>query len=296
MRKKAILIAMLGCCALVGSGQQVTVTSVSKLLPGTEVYSPVLNASGTRLLYASGPNQGLAMLDLTTRQTTSISNENCAGIDAKFGADGRVYYVTQQRNDENLIYRTGRCYDVATARNAVVLEAQHGAMAPEVGTRGVAINGPRKAYASQGNIGTAVRTQGSQVLITVNGRTRAYSPVHSDAGYLWASLSPRGDKVAFFAAGKGIVVIDLNGQVLARLGNYEMPCWYDENYLVAQHATDDGHQFTSSQIMLLKADGTWEHALTAPTSMTMQPTSAAGKIAYTTIDGQLSVMTIDINE
>ena len=84
--------------------------------------------------------------------------------------------------------------------------------------------------------------------------------------------------------------------MLAQLGNYEMPCWYNNDYIVAQNATDDGHQFTSSQILLLKADGTFRHELTPRTSMTMQPTAGGGKIVYTTIDGNLTMITIDINE
>ena len=90
------------------------------------------------------------------------------------------------------------------------------------------------------------------------------------------------------------MVIDLRGQVVAMLGNYEMPCWYNNDYIVAQHATDDGHQFTSSQLMLLKADGTWSAQLTTPASMTMHPTCGGGKIVCTTIDGLLYELHINI--
>ena len=132
--------------------------------------------------------------------------------------------------------------------------------------------------------------------MTVGGQERVFSPVDSWAGYLWASLSPDGKRVAFFAAGKGIVIIDLRGQMLAMLGNYEMPCWYNNDYIVAQNATDDGHQFTSSQLMLLKADGTWQVELTKPASMAMHPTCGGGKIVYSTIDGLLYEMHINIHE
>ena len=169
-------------------------------------------------------------------------------------------------------------------------------MLPQVGTKGVVLRAKSKNFASTANIGTSVYTQGSKVIVTVNGKEREFSPVESWAGYIWPSLSPDGTKVVFVAAEKGIVVMDLDGKVLSMLGRYEMPCWYNNDYIVAQNATDDGHQFTSSQILLLKADGTFKHALTAPTSMSMQPTSAAGKIVYTSIDGQLHLMTIEVKE
>lgn len=156
------------------------------------------------------------------------------------------------------------------------------------------MKGPGRDFKSSGNIGSAAWTEGNRVHVLVGTEERVFSPVDSWAGYLWASLSPDGKRVAFFAAGKGVVIIDLRGQMLAMLGNYEMPCWYNNDYLVAQNAKDDGHQFTSSQIVLLKADGTWRAELTQPESMTMHPTCGGGKIVYTTIDGLLHEMKINI--
>ncbi|MDY3077839.1 MAG: hypothetical protein SOW62_06850, partial [Sodaliphilus sp.] len=243
-----------------------------------------------------GESYGLKMYDFADNVVSRISDEMGAGIDATFSANGDVYYVTQKMGDDRLIYRTGMRYDNATAKSEVVLEAQHGYVRPELGTRANGFKGAKKSFAPAKGLGTAVCVQGSVLYITKNGVTKEYTPVPSYAGYLWASLSPDGKKVAFFAAGKGIVVTDLNGKVLSMLGKYEMPCWYNNDYIVAQNAKDDGHQFTSSQIMLIKADGTFKTNLTSETSMSMQPTAAAGKIVYTTIDGLLYQMTININE
>ena len=198
--------------------------------------------------------------------------------------------------ENHLIYRTGQCYDALTRKSVQVTEPQHGAVHAVPATRGGALKAPQRGYDSSADIGSAAWTEGSRVYVTVGGEERVFSPVDSWAGYLWASLSPDGKRVAFFAAGKGIVIIDLRGQMLAMLGNYEMPCWYNNDYLVAQNAKDDGHQFTSSQILLLKADGTFQTELTKPASMSMQPTCGGGKIVYTTIDGLLYEMKINIYE
>ncbi|MDO4971301.1 MAG: hypothetical protein Q4E41_04305 [Bacteroidales bacterium] len=295
---KKILLTMVGGFALVASAQQVTVTSNSRLLKGVEgpAYYPVLNSTGTQLLFASGDAYGLKIYDFADNVVNRISDEPGAGIDATFNANGDVYYVTQKVGEGNLVYRTGMRFEKATAKSEVVLEAQHGYVRPDVGTSGNGFKGAKKSLAPSKGVGTSVCVQGSKLFITTNGVTKEYTPVESYAGYLWASLSPDGKKVAFFAAGKGIVVTDLNGKVLSMLGKYEMPCWYNNDYLVAQNAKDDGHQFTSSQIMLIKADGSFKTNLTSATSMSMQPTSAAGKIVYTTIDGLLYQMTININE
>ena len=294
---KKILLLLLAGLSLTAAAQHVSVTSKTRLLEGVEgpAYRPVLSPDGSQLLFAAGENGGLKMLDFNSGVVTRVSDTPSAGTDAFWGGDGMVYYVGQERRSNNLVYRTGYAYNPATAQTEVVLEAQHGAVLPVHATRGAALKGSGKSFAKAINRGTAVYTAGAELFITRNGVTRSYTPVPSHAGYLWASLSPDGTRVAFYAAARGICVTDLDGNLLAEIGNYEMPCWYDNDYIIAQNATDDGHQFTSSQILILKADGSFKTALTTPTSMAMQPTAAAGKIVYTTIDGLLYQINISIN-
>lgn len=145
---------------------------------------------------------------------------------------------------------------------------------------------------------TTVRTEGDKLFIKTGGKEKAYTPVECQAGYCWASLSPDGTKVVFLAAGKGLVVCDLNGNVLSRPGNYEAPVWFGNDYLVVQNATDDCHQICSSQILLLKADGSAMQELTKPESMTMTPAASfsAGRIVYSTIDGRMYQMFVKLNK
>ncbi len=293
--KKLIILMMAMAALLPVVAQEVEVTSLQWLLEGTEgpAYYPVLNSAGDRLLFLTEDGV-LKYYNMVDDVTSVVTHDYVAGRDACWGGDGKVYFVTQEMGEDHLIYRTGRSYDALSRQIAVVTPAQHGAVRAVPATRGGAVKAPGKNYSSSGNIGDAAWTEGSRVHVTVGGEERVFSPVDSWAGYLWASLSPDGKRVAFFAASKGIVVIDLRGQVVAMLGNYEMPCWYNNDYLVAQNATDDGHQFTSSQIVLLKADGTWQRELTKPASMAMQPTCGGGTIVYTTIDGLLYAMKINI--
>lgn len=295
---KQILLSLTACAALVASAQQVQVVEHVQLMKGTEgpAYYPVLNADGTKLLYSTIRTPGLKLYDFNDNVSMSISNAAGVGQDAFFGGDGNVYYVTAERGDDNLVYRTGHKCDPKSLKSEVVLEPQHGPVVLMKAQRGAALKSQARTFSTGARMGTAVYTDGATVHVTVDGKDRSFSPVESWAGYLWPSLSPDGKRVAFFAAGKGIVVMDINGKVLAMLGNYEMPSWLNNDYIVAQNTKDDGHQFTSSQIMLLKADGSFKHELTKPTSMSMQPTAAAGKVVYSSIDGNLYMMKIQINQ
>lgn len=139
--------------------------------------------------------------------------------------------------------------------------------------------------------GVSVDVEGSKLKITVNGVCHSYTPVECYAGYCWPTLSPDGTKVMFVAAGKGIVVTDLKGKVIARPGTSRMeaPVWFGNNHIVAMNATDDGHQISSSQIVLMTVDGSSTQALTKPESMSMYPAASidAGRVVYNTIDGRL---------
>lgn len=145
---------------------------------------------------------------------------------------------------------------------------------------------------------SAVRTEGSTLFISVNGVEKSYSPVESYAGYLWESLSPDGTKVMFYAAGHGIVITDLKGNILSEPGKFEEPVWFGNDHIVAQKSTDDGHQYTSSQILIMKADGSESQAITRPESMTFSPTASieANKVVYTTIDGRMYQVNVTLTK
>jgi hypothetical protein len=72
--------------------------------------------------------------------------------------------------------------------------------------------------------------------------------------------------------------------------------WFGDNHIVAMNATNDGHNYRSSQIVLMSVDGSQFQELTKPESMTMNPTASfvAGKIVYATIDGRLYQMNLKL--
>lgn len=89
--------------------------------------------------------------------------------------------------------------------------------------------------------------------------------------YLWTAVSPDGSKIVTYAIGVGTVVLDMQGNILAELGDYESPTWYGNDFVAAMKATDDGHQFTSSKIVLLDCNSKQVHDLTSPSEMGMNP-------------------------
>ncbi len=258
-------------------------------------FFPQLSLDGQWLLYSPTDAKSLMLKNLSTGQVTTVANTGYPGFDAIFGADGKVYYITQQRKGNGLVYRTGHCYDPSTGKSQVVLKPQHGRVEALQAATGVVVNGERQYYRSNDGVGAYVYTRGSLLyLVDEYGATRTMEPVKGSNGYLWAKLSPDGTKVLFEAAAKGLYVCDLDGRLVADLGQYLMPCWYNNDYIVAM--SNAGNTRTNgSCIWLLSVDGNTCKPISSNNERAVQPMVAGNKVVYTIqYSGEVRQVELDI--
>ena len=258
-------------------------------------FFPQLSLDGQWLLYSPTDAKSLMLKNLSTGQVTTVANTGYPGFDAIFGADGKVYYITQQRKSNGLVYRTGHCYDPSTGKSQVVLKPQHGRVEALQAATGVVVNGERQYYRSNDGVGAYVYTRGSLLyLVDEYGATRTMEPVKGSNGYLWAKLSPDGTKVLFEAAAKGLYVCDLDGRLVADLGQYLMPCWYNNDYIVAM--SNAGNTRTNgSCIWLLSVDGRTCKPISSNNERAVQPMVAGNKVVYTLqYSGEVRQVELDI--
>ena len=258
-------------------------------------FFPQLSLDGQWLLYSPTDAKSLMLKNLSTGQVTTVANTGYPGFDAIFGADGKVYYITQQRKGNGLVYRTGHCYDPSTGKSQVVLKPQHGRVEALQAATGVVVNGERQYYRSNDGVGAYVYTRGSLLyLVDEYGATRTMEPVKGSNGYLWAKLSPDGTKVLFEAAAKGLYGCDLDGRLVADLGQYLMPCWYNNDYIVAM--SNAGNTRTNgSCIWLLSVDGSICKPISSNNERAVQPMVAGNKVVYTIqYSGEVRQVELDI--
>lgn len=296
--KKLILLASLAL-ALGANAQLVRTGQAKPLLKGvqSELYNPVLSADGQLLLFSAADYSNLRIYDYASGATSLICADARSGYDAQFSADGsEVLYVSQKTEKNGLNMRTLRSYNIAKGSNTDLSKPARMVSRPVISREGAKVSIDGKQQFIGKNVTTGVRTEGSTLYITVNGKETAYKPAGETAGYIWASLSPDGTKVMFFAAGKGIFVTDLKGKVIAQPGKFEAPVWFGNDLILAMNATDDCHQITSSQIVIMTVDGSVRQSLTRPESMSMFPTAsfAASKIVYSTIDGRMYELPVEL--
>lgn len=295
--KSKILSLFALCCVISMNAQIAEIKSTVPLLNGVEsnMYFPVLSEDGQKLLFTSDNFTGLKMYDFNDNVTIKISDEVRAGFDAVFSPAGDMVYYVAQHNINGRNMRQVKSYDVKSKAIKAVSPIGRYVSRPASLKGGVTAVVDGKSITTAKNT-LSVRTEGSKLYITRNGIEQAFSPVESYAGYLWASLSPDKTKVLFFAAGKGAYVVDLNGNIVAELGNYESPVWFGNDCVVAMNAKHNGYQHISSQIVMMKVDGSAFQELTKPESMAMNPTASfeAKKIVYNTIDGRLYQMNVSL--
>lgn len=296
MNVKRIYLAMtmLWLWTLVAAAAGVKAGSARTLVDSCGFF-PQLSDDGQWLLYSPTEGTSLMLKNLSSGAVTTVASTGYPGFDAIWGPDGKVYYVTHQRKKNGLVYRTGHCYDPVTGKSTVVLKAQHGRVQALRAAGGVVINGERQIYRSNGHVGAYCYTRGDKLyLVDQGGTTRALRPVKDSNGYLWASLSPDGTRVMFEASARGLFVCDLNGNIIAQHEQYLMPCWYNNDYIIAM--SNAGNVRTSgSRIWLLSVDGETIKPISPREERAVQPMVAGNKVVYSVIyDGTVKQLEMDM--
>ena len=292
MRK--LFLALCCLCALAASAVGVKPGSEKTLVDSCGFF-PQLSHDGQWLLYAPTDAARLLLKNLTTGTETVVSAEGYPGFDAIFGGDGKVYYVTQSRKGNGLLYRTGHCYDHATGKDVVVLKPQHGRVQAINAMSGVVINGERRFYRSNPMVGAYAYTRGKTLFVVdETGATRTFEPDCKSNGLLWASLSPNGRRVLVESASRGLLVCDLDGRVIHDLGQFLMPCWYNDDYIVAM-SNAGNTRINGSRIWLLSADGRMCIPISCEDESAVQPMVSGNKVVYTLLhSGQVRQLELDI--
>lgn len=106
------------------------------------------------------------------------------------------------------------------------------------------------------------------------------------------ALSPDGKKVAFNQM-DDVCVMNIDGTNKIVIGQGFSPSWVNNDQIIYERTTDDGHTYTSGELYLAKADGTSIKQLTSTGNLIeMQPTISPDgtKVLFTSFtDGQIYV-------
>ena len=297
MRIKLFMAALL--CVFLSNAQDVKIVRHEQLLKGIEsqCYNPVLSPDGQKVLFTQSDYEGLNVYDIADDVVTPLASDRLAGFSPAFSKDGKSVYFLSQTRENMLVYREMKRVNLDGTGMSTVMEKSRGMLHPVAVDGGVVtVSDNGRKLKAKSNGGTYAYSAGKKIVVVKNGIEKKIAPVPTKYTYIWESLSPDGTKILFYAGGKGAYICDLDGNLVAELGKYTSPAWCGNDYVVAVNATHDGHQYETSQIVLLKVDGSYKKELTAPVSMSMHPTASASgdRLTYNTIDGRLFLMDLRI--
>ena len=264
-----------------------------------------------KVLFTQSDYEGLNVYDIADDVVTPLASDRLAGFSPAFSKDGKSVYFLSQTRENMLVYREMKSVNLDGTEMSTVMGKSRGMLHPVAVDGGVVtVSDNGRKLKAKSNGGTYAYSAGKKIVVVKNGIEKKIAPVPTKYTYIWESLSPDGTKILFYAGGKGAYICDLDGNLVAELGKYTSPAWCGNDYVVAVNATHDGHQYETSQIVLLKVDGSYKKELTAPVSMSgsykkeltapvsmsMHPTASASgdRLTYNTIDGRLFLMDLRI--
>ena len=274
MKKVYLFLAL--AIPMMASAQLLEVSSTQLVTSKADAKVAAFSPNGDYLLLTNTSHQGLQSMDLASKTLTTISRAEGAGYNVQVSQDGKqvVYREVTLDAKKNRMSTVVR-HDMAARQGQVVAKKQQHLAA-------MVADAERPSFS----------VKDRQLMMTVNGETKVFSPNGQQYSYHWASLSPNGKKVAYYISAVGCFVCDIDGSNIQFIGhNCLAPVWYNDNILVGCDTKDNGEVVLESVIVAYSLDGK-KQVLTNGEQIAVFPKAANGKIAYSTSEGEIYIMNI----
>ena len=274
MKKVYLFLAL--AIPMIASAQLLEVGSVERVAKEANAKVAAFSPTGDYLLLTNTSNQGLQRFDLASKKITPITTADGAGYNVQVAQDGKQIVYREVTTDANQIRRSNIVrHNFDVGQRKMVAKDQRSLEA-------MAVEAERPSFS----------VKDRQLMMTVNGETRVFSPNGQQYSYHWASLSPNGKKVSYYISAVGCFVCDIDGSNIQFIGhNCLAPVWYNDNILVGCDTKDNGEVVLESVIVAYSLDGK-KQVLTNGEQIAVFPKAANGKIAYSTSEGEIYVMNI----
>jgi dipeptidyl aminopeptidase/acylaminoacyl peptidase len=274
MKKVYLFLAL--AIPMMASAQLLEVSSTQLVTSKADAKVAAFSPNGDYLLLTNTSHQGLQSMDLASKTLTTISRAEGAGYNVQVSQDGKqvVYREVTLDAKKNRMSTVVR-HDMAARQGQVVAKKQQHLAA-------MVADAERPSFS----------VKDRQLMMTVNGETKVFSPNGQQYSYHWASLSPNGKKVAYYISAVGCFVCDIDGSNIQFIGhNCLAPVWYNDNIIVGCDTKDNGEVVLESVIVAYSLDGK-KQVLTDGEQIAVFPKAANGKIAYSTSEGEIYIMNV----
>ncbi|MEH0153094.1 hypothetical protein V6R21_03050 [Limibacter armeniacum] len=243
-------------------------------------YYPQFSPDGKQILLTSSKFTGLKILNLENKQLRSLTDVEGAGYEPVF-EDGKVIFTNKKLKSVNEV-------DLFSGKQHVL---QNSKLPP-------ALFKSKQIGISQ-SLKQAIHARPNQdlsgIILTYSDQSEVeIAPQGKKEDYVWISLSPDRKKVLYKAAGYKAFVTDLNGKVLADLGDIEAPKWANDDQIVYMVTEDDHLSYTKADVFMMDWQKKQVKALTtASSALAMYPSAYANKVVFNTPEGDLYLIEME---
>lgn len=274
------------------------------------VMNPVYSPDGSSIAYTKSGYNGIWIYDLQSKSNTQLTDESAAGFGFKWSADSKSILTRVAKYEEMKRYNAVKIFDIETGESKQL--SDYKTMMPYLP---VWADGDSKVYLpikSNDELLISAKEKNNQIGSSIvafeknnkvvvkdlsNNSEQIFEPI-KEAQYINLSLSPDAAKIVFEVMGGNMFVMNIDGTNLNDLGIGNRPRWsFDSSKIIYMIAEDDGHDYTSSDIYIINADGTQKRNLTNTSDlMEMNPCFAPdGKsIVFDLVnDGSIYLMNIE---
>lgn len=300
---KKTLLTLAGVLALSVSAfaQVFEVESMERVkLPGNQLAEQaMLSPDGQHIVYTDFGGQ-LKVADRQTGTTRVISDRGSM-MNLSFSNDGKtVVYRESNIGNDHLRRVAVKSYSIADG-------AKRTLVAPARNLQGVAVADNKAVTITNGlsathAIGRTSSLEAAMPVVSIDRglmyvnrgttRTQVCPLGTSGMSYMWASVSPDGKSLLFYAAAYGTYTCKIDGSDLVHLGRILAPVWYGNDRIVGMQTQNDGRVTYEGKIVAATADGSEFQVLTDENLVAVLPAVADGKISFTTTDGELFIMNV----
>ncbi len=220
--------------------------------------APVWSPDGSQIAVTTDNYTGILVANADGSNLKSITSESGAGYKMKWSADGTQILGRTNVIENNCVLHEVKKWDIATGKADIIVGKSRN------------INGTPTWKSIKA---TATLEADGVYELMVAEPAKATSKIVSLKEFsgkmiINPALSPDGTKVAFQIPGHGMWICDNNGGNLKSIGKGSNPQWLADNQsLIFTLVTDDGSNFTSSDIYSININNGVKYLLTGNTDL-----------------------------
>ena len=308
MKNKLLLLLVLFFLVLTFPKYGQAQFSIKKIRQISEIstgYNAVFTPKADKFIFSSENSNGLFIYDIKLRKQKVLNTEKGSGFEPSISTDGEMVFYKSFIFDE-----TGKrqssimSQNIETGEKTEILAKQRNLSSAIAYAEGVIYmnNSKVQGYNSKKKCvqncseNVAFTSPDMDLVVFNNGVEKVLNPF-GKGNYIWVSISPDKQKVLFNKAGRGTFVVDLNGEIIAELGRLHAAKWsVDGKWIIGMNDYDDGHQYTSSKIVISSANGKTRQELELVNQkIALSPSMSSDntKIVFNNEKGQIFILNLE---